>query len=98
MPVNLPRGAAEDIDTSHARVITVDIKGQIFLDQQPVEKGALAVEMKALGEADPDVTVMVRADEGLRYGVLMEVVRILHDAKIARMGLVTAAEDAPPRP
>lgn len=54
--------------------------------------------MKALGEADPDVTVMVRADEGLRYGVLMEVVRILHDAKIARMGLVTAAEDAAPRP
>lgn len=98
VPVNLPRGAAEDIDSSRARVITVDLKGQIYLDQQPIEKSALAAEMKALGEADPDVTVMVRADEGLRYGVLMEVVRILHDAKIARMGLVTAAEDAAPRP
>lgn len=27
VPVNLPRGAAEDIDSSRARVITVDLKG-----------------------------------------------------------------------
>ena len=92
IPVNLPRGKADALDQSKSRSITVDVKGDIFLDQTPITKEALAAEMQALGRADPETVVMVRADEAIAYGKLVEVVRILHDAKIARMALVTNPE------
>ena len=49
--------------------------------------------MSAVGRADPDITILVRADEGIKYGRLVDVLKILHDAKIARMALVTEPEN-----
>ena len=92
VPVNLPRGKAEDISAQHHRTISIDLKGQIFLDSQAISTEDLKGEMNALGAADPDSVVLVRADEGIAYGKVAEVVRILHDAKIARMALVTRTE------
>lgn len=94
IPVNLPRGKAQDLPERQTRTITIDPKGALFLDKQPIEKEAFAAEMNALGAADPDVTVMVRADEGVAYGKVAEVLRILHGAKIARLALVHQS-DAP---
>ena len=70
----------------------MNVKGEVFLDQVPVTKEELASEMQALGRADPETVIMVRADEAISYGKLVEVMRILHDAKIARMALVTSPE------
>lgn len=92
IPVNLPRGKAEELDQTKSRTITVNVKGEVFLDQVPVTKEELASEMQALGRADPETVIMVRADEAISYGKLVEVMRILHDAKIARMALVTSPE------
>ena len=38
---------------------------------------------------DPDVPVLVRGDERLDYGSVMQIVKIVYDAKIRRMALVT---------
>jgi len=93
IPVNLPRGAAAELDQSKSRTISIDVKGELYLDESPVTKEELAVEMNQLGLSDPDVTVMVRADEEIRYKKLVEVLKVLHDAKIARMALVTTPEE-----
>jgi biopolymer transport protein TolR len=95
IPVNLPRGKAADLDDIQARTISMDKQGVLYLDDLEITSEALAREMKVLGEADPETTVLVRADETLAYGRLVEVLRILHDAKIARMALMTEAEDKP---
>lgn len=93
IPVNLPRGKAADLQDERARTITLDATGQIYLDQRPVSRDELSTEMKALGAADPEATVMVRADERIAYGRLAELLRILHEARIARLALVTQAEE-----
>jgi len=90
--INLPRGKAAELDDSRMRTITVDADNNIYLDRQPITKVALAEEMQTLGKADPDITVMVRADEAIQYGRLVEVLQVLHDAKIARLALVTSPE------
>ena len=41
---------------------------------------------------EPDSTVFVRADEGLPYGKVMELIRMLHAAEISSMALVTEAD------
>lgn len=95
IPVNLPRGEADDFDASQMRNITIDVQGKLYLDEKPVTLPELETEMTAMGKADPETTVMVRADEAIRYGALVDVLRILHQAKIARMALVTQVDDKP---
>ena len=74
------------------RTITLNIEGQLYLDRQPITKEALAAEMTEMGRADPETIVMVRADEKIAYGRLVEILKILRDAKIARMALVTSPD------
>ncbi len=88
IPVNLPRGKAQDLPERQTRTVTIDPKGALFLDKQPIAMDAFAAEMNALGAADPEVTIMVRADETVAYGKVAEVLRVLHGAKIARLALV----------
>lgn len=90
--VNLPRGKADDLEQRQMRTITLDIEGQLFLDRQPVTREALAAEMTEMGRADPETIVMVRADEKIAYGKLVEILNILREAKIARMALVTSPD------
>ena len=92
IPVNLPQGKADDISAAHNRSLTLDLQGRIFLDNQPITRTRLADEMK-LVRNDPNLTVMVRADEGLAYGRIDEIMKILHDAKITRIGLVTSPRE-----
>jgi biopolymer transport protein TolR len=98
IPVNLPRGQAEDLDETHSRSITIDVKGQIYLDDNLVTQEQLEVEMTELGRADPETVIMVRADELIQYGRLVEVLQVLRRAKIARMALVTSPEQQQARP
>lgn len=92
IPINLPKGETSSVDQADARSITVDVSGQVFLDRLPVSMDALAAELKIIAAAEPDAPVMVRADEQLHYGKVVEILRILHDARITRMALVTTPE------
>ncbi|MGD9872873.1 MAG: ExbD/TolR family protein [Kiritimatiellia bacterium] len=95
--VNLPRGKADPLDPDESRSISLNLEGQLYLDDVMISKEELASEMTTLGQAAPDTTVLVRADEGIRYGQVVEIMKILHDAKIARMALVTQEEAKPVR-
>ena len=97
IPVNLPKGKARDLDQNESRSITLDGTGGVFLDNAPLSLEQLATEMKALAAQDPDTTIMVRADDKLAYGRVVEVMRILNEAKITRMALVTTPDGAPKR-
>lgn len=94
IPVNLPKGKARDMDQVKSRTITVNPQGQVYLDRVAVSLEQLGEEMKKIAASEPDTTVMVRADEQLLYGKIVEVMRVLQDAQIARMALVTSP-DAP---
>ncbi len=89
IPVRLPKGKSSELDQSNTFSITVNQKGELFLDEVPTGEEALAAELKAKAEADPDVTILVRADEQIAYGKVVSVLRLMHDANITRMALVT---------
>lgn len=94
IPVNLPKGKARDIDQTESRSITIDGTGGLFLDQVAVTLDQLGVEMKSIAATAPDTTIMVRADDKLAYGRVVEVMRILNEAQITRMALVTTPDGA----
>ena len=93
IPVNLPKGKAADLDNPDTRNISINALGMFFLDDQPITKKALVGEMQRTGELTPNTTVYVRADQTIDYGRVAEVMKVLYDAKITRMALVTEAEE-----
>ena len=93
IPVKLPIGKASDITGIHNRSITLDLAGRVYLDNKFTTRDELASEMNLMGRADPELTVLVRADENLPYGKVAEIMKILHDAHITRMGLVTSPQE-----
>ena len=91
--INLPKGKAADMQDSVSRSISLNLAKQLYLDDVPVSKEELVATMAEVSAAEPDTTIYVRADRKLPYGEVVEIMRILHDADITRMALVTAAEE-----
>lgn len=92
IPVKLPKGKASDLDQANTFSITINDQAELFFDDVPINAETLALELKAKAEADPDVTILVRADERLAYGKVVAILRLMHDANISRMALVTSPE------
>ena len=90
--INLPKGKAADMMESESRSISMNIDKDLYLDDTIVSKEELLAEMKAIGENDPNTTIFVRADRKLPYGDVVEIMRVLHEANITKMALVTEAE------
>ena len=90
--INLPKGKAADMQDAVSRSISLNLDKQLYLDDVPVSKEELVSAMMDIGDSEPDTTIYVRADRKLPYGEVVEIMRVLHEADITRMALVTEAE------
>jgi biopolymer transport protein ExbD len=90
--INLPKGKAADMMESETRSISLNLDKQLYLDDVPVSADELLSTMTEIGMNDPNTTIYVRADRKLPYGEVVSVMKILHDASITKMALVTEAD------
>jgi biopolymer transport protein TolR len=97
--VKLPETRAKALDQdSKPTVLTVDDAGAVFLDDEPVSDADLPqrlVELRA--RLDPETQLFLRADTGLNYGRVMQVMGELNRAGLDRVALVTTASGSPDR-
>jgi len=92
IPVNLPQGKARELTDETARTVTVDAEGRVYLDDHPISLDELEKVMTTIAAGETQVTVMLRADESIAYGSVVEVLKILNKARIGKMALVTREE------
>ena len=92
IPINLPKGRAADMEQVESKSISINLQKQLFLDDRPISRDELLLAMQDVAISDPDTTIYVRADTHLPYGDVVEIMRILHEANITRMALVTEAD------
>lgn len=90
--INLPKGKAADMMETQTRSISLNLEKQLYLDDVPVSEAELLTQMTEIGMNAPNTTIYVRADRKLPYGDVVAVMKILHDANITKMALVTEAE------
>lgn len=91
--IQLPQAEGAELTSEQATTITVDQTGKLYLDDVPISLEGLSIRMAALGAHNPEVGVFVRADERIRYGVVVDVLKILRSANLTRMALVTQTEE-----
>ncbi|MCQ2368480.1 MAG: biopolymer transporter ExbD [Kiritimatiellae bacterium] len=89
--IMLPQAKTDQLPTkdNKANVVTINAQNQIFFKDKPITLEDLEKTLKEMAEADPDVPVLVRGDERLDYGSVMNVVKIVYKCKVKRMALVT---------
>ena len=89
--IMLPRAKTDELPTKNKKANTVTCRypDGYFLNDARVTLDELEQQLKAMAAEDPDVPVLVRGDERLEYGVVMDVLKIVYKCKIRRMSLVT---------
>ena len=89
--IMLPLAKTDQLPTKDkkANVVTVDAENRIFFQDKPTTLEDLEKTLKAMAAEDPDVPVLVRGDERLDYGSVMNVVKVVYKCKVKRMALVT---------
>ena len=99
VPIDLPDSKAKALKSDDKPVqVSIDAKGQVFVDQMRLTSDALPAKLAAIREArsGDEPRVYVRADRSLDYGRVMELVGEVSAAGFRKVALVSDAK-APPR-
>ena len=68
--------------------VTVDKDGQVYLNDRPRPLAELGRELAAAARENPDTEIQLRADDGVPYGRVVEVMGLAHKAGLQRIGFV----------
>jgi biopolymer transport protein ExbD len=90
--VKLPetRESKEEIPTETATV-AIDKAGTIYLNEEVVDLNALEERLKLYSTANPDLPVVLRADRGLVYEQVVQVLDKIKGAGVLNLNLATEA-------
>ena len=90
LPVNLPEAAAPALVSDKPLVVSISQKQEVFLGDREVGlanlKAALAGEHK--GAKAPEI--LLKSDQSVPYGLVVQVMSILKEAGVEKLGIVTA--------
>ncbi|OYQ28195.1 protein TolR [Sandarakinorhabdus cyanobacteriorum] len=97
VPVDLPDARAQSLPQDNTPIqISLNDRGEIFVDRLGVASAALPAKLSALRQARSDeARVYVRADRRLDYGRVMAVVGEVNSAGFRKVALVTDGAPAP---
>ena len=91
--ISLPNSATNSIQATERMVVTVQKDGNIYLDKERVQPDNLAAAFGAARARTPEVSVYLRADQNVPYGLVVTVMDAIKQAGITRLGMVTEPLD-----
>ena len=95
VPIDLPQSQAKSLEQDKEPLtVSVNEKGQIFLQNSEIAADDLIAKMEAVAQArgGKDARVYVRGDKRVDYGTMMRVMGRLSSAGFNRVALVTEFE------
>ena len=96
VPIDLPQTQAASLDQADKEplAISVNTKGQVFLQDSEVKLDELVTKLKAITAArgGNDERIYVRGDKTVDYGTVMRVMGRLSQAGFKKVALVTEVE------
>ena len=95
VPLDLPQTKAKSLDQDQTPLtVSVNLKGQVYLNDAEIPVDELVPKLKAVTEArgGMDERIFVRGDRKVDYGAVMKVMGRLSEAGFRRVALVTEVE------
>ncbi|MFZ4650373.1 MAG: ExbD/TolR family protein [Rubrivivax sp.] len=92
--LDLPRAAGSTpSDAAAALALAVDPQGRYFLGDTPVSPAQLTERVRTAARANPATEVQLRADSQVPYGRVAELIGLVQEAGLSRIGFVTLAAE-----
>ena len=96
VPIDLPQSQAKALEQDNQPLtVSVNVDGQVFLQDQQIQLDDLVPKLKAIIQAHggkPDDLIYVRGDKKADYGTMMRVMGRISAAGFQRIALVTEVE------
>jgi biopolymer transport protein TolR len=96
VPIDLPQTQASSLDQADKEplAVSVNTKGQVFLQDSEVSIEELVAKLQAITAArgGADERIYVRGDKNVDYGTMMKIMGRLSGAGFKRVALVTEVE------
>ncbi|MDX6806730.1 protein TolR [Terrihabitans rhizophilus] len=93
VPIDLPQSQAGALnDEKEPLTISVNTKGEIFLQETPVQVNEIVPRLNAITKQGYEERIYVRGDKAVNYGQVMQVMGTLSAAGFRRVALVTEVE------
>jgi biopolymer transport protein ExbD len=93
MPVNLPKAASGQQAPAESAAITIDKDSRLFLNQQAVDKSALDEALRQKLAKNPEMLVVINADDGVQHGQVVEVMDIARGANVVKMAIAVKPKE-----
>uniref|UniRef100_Q07HF6 Biopolymer transport protein ExbD/TolR n=1 Tax=Rhodopseudomonas palustris (strain BisA53) TaxID=316055 RepID=Q07HF6_RHOP5 len=95
VPLDLPQTQAKSLEQDkNPLTLSVNVKGQVYLNETEIALDDLVAKLKAVTEARAglDERIFVRGDKKVDYGTVMKVMGRLSAAGFRRVALVTEVD------
>ncbi|MEJ7813024.1 MAG: biopolymer transporter ExbD [Gemmatimonadaceae bacterium] len=90
--VALPRADARPLEPKSGLVVTVDRRGDIYVDQARLTYDEFRASFRSLASQRGKQGVYLRADERVPYGAVVRVLAVMRGAGVGDVGLVAEPE------
>ena len=92
--VDLPQTTSRAIAGQEERlVITINAKREVFINQEKVDPRLLKRRLEQSSAARLNKEVLLRADRGVPYGIVVQTMADIKNAGIEKLGMVTEPLD-----
>lgn len=91
VPIDLPDSAAKPIQDEDNKPIEISVADddKIYIGETQVEMNRLVPLLGAMTEGQADRRIYIRADQGLAYGRVMEVIGAVNGAGFNKVALIS---------
>jgi biopolymer transport protein TolR len=87
--LDLPKAeGTQAVDAPRFVTVVLNKAGQVFFNDKPVTGPQLAEQLAGAAKQNPETEIQLRADEGVPYGRVVEVMGVAHKAGLTRIGFV----------
>ncbi|THB81030.1 MAG: protein TolR [Desulfobacteraceae bacterium] len=92
--VDLPKATAKALKSNEEQlIVSVDIDGKVFINEQPVKVAGLTPKLRAILEHFENKNVYLRADKKVPYGIVVNVISKIKQAGVDSLGMITLPDD-----
>ena len=92
MPVSLPKTAANPEAIKQNVILTIRQDGAIYLNKAPITLDSLGAQLAYEMHDNPQDVVVVNADEGANYGLVVRVMDRAREIGVRKFALATEAQ------
>ena len=94
VPVNMPKVQHAQMQTNVNCLVTMSADGTLYLEDKQIDEQSLVAQVAQQHEQNPDVAVVIRADEAVDYGTIMQLLDKFKGAGVTKFGFATQSAAA----